>query len=171
MDTALAIGGWTAFGVAIGVGLLLDLLGLFGNWIILGAVAVAWAATGFEHFNVWTLVILTVLAIVGEVLETAAAGYGAAKFGGGRGAIVAAVAGCLIGAVAGTPVFPIVGTLLGACVGAFAGAALYEYLMLEKSVRASMWTGLGAAIGKALGIFAKLFVGFAMLLVALLTFS
>jgi uncharacterized protein YqgC (DUF456 family) len=170
MDTALAILGWSAFGIAVVVGLGLDLLGLFGNWIILGAVVIAWILTGFEHFGWYGIGAMLVLAILGEVLETAAAGYGASKFGGSKGSILAALVGCLGGAVLGTPVFPIIGTLIGACVGAFVAAALYEYIKHEKEAGEAMWTGLGAALGKVAGLFAKLLMGLAMLVAATLTY-
>jgi uncharacterized protein len=170
MALFLAILGWTSFGIAILVGLVLDLVGLFGNWIILAAVALAWLATGFEHFTPLALVILLVLAVVGEVLEAVASGYGAAKFGGGKGSVVASVVGCILGAIVGTPVFLVIGTLVGACLGAFLAAALYEYIVMEKHPGKAAWTGFGAALGKVLGLFAKTLVGFIMLIVAALSF-
>jgi hypothetical protein len=173
MDNALVASGWGLFGLAIIVGLGLDLVGLFGNWIILAAVALAWLATGFSHFGVVGLIIMTGFAVLGEVLETLLAGYGARKFGGSKGSMVAALVGCLLGAMFGTPLIPvpIVGTLIGACLGAFVGAALYEYIKLEKKAGEAMWTGLGAALGKVGGVFAKLFCGMAMLIAAYFTFS
>lgn len=170
MTLFLAVVGWTLYAVAILVGLVLDLLGLFGNWIILGATALAWALTGMQHFTLTALVVMLVLAVLGEVVEAAAAGFGAVRFGGNRRTMLAAVVGCLLGAVAGTPWFPVVGTLAGACLGAFAGAALHEYIVMERAPGGAMWTGLGAALGKVLGLFAKTFVGLLMLAVAALTF-
>lgn len=171
-STALAVTGWSLFGLAVLAGLLLDLLGLFGNWIILAAIVLAWVATGFSHFGWMGLLFITGLAVLGEVLETAAAGYGAAKFGGGRGSIVAALIGCFGGAIVFTPIIPIplVGTLVGACLGAFLAATLYEYIQMEKQMHHALWTGLGAALGKVAGLFAKLLAGLAMLVVAALTY-
>ena len=170
MDMALTITGWTLFGVAVATGLVLDLVGLFGNWVILGAVAAAWALTRFAHFTVWTLVILALLALAGEAIEMLASSYGAKRFGGGKGAMVAALVGCLAGAVVGTPWFPLVGTLLGACLGAFLAATAYEFVVVEKAASAALWTGLGAALGKVAGMFAKLLMGLAMLAAAAMTF-
>ncbi len=171
MDNALVATGWSLFGLAIIAGLGLDLVGLFGNWIILAAVALAWVATGFDHFGILGLGCMVGFAVLGEVLETALAGYGARKFGGSKGSMVAALVGCLLGTIPGTAVLPIVGTLIGACLGAFVGAALYEYIKLEKKAGEAMWTGLGAAIGKVGGVFAKLFCGVAMLIIAALTYN
>lgn len=170
--TILVAFGWIVFGVAILVGLALDLLGLFGNWIILAAMLGAWAFSGFTYFGWQGLALMVALAIAGEALETIAAGYGAKKFGGGKGSIVAALAGCILGAILFTPLIPIplVGTLIGACLGAFVGAALYEYIQMEKKVHQALWTGLGAALGKVAGVFAKLAMGFGMLIVAAMTF-
>jgi hypothetical protein len=169
-QSMMEITGWSLFTLAILAGLALDLVGLFGNWIIFAAVTLAWVFTGFEAFSWVTLVLLLLLAVIGEVLETGLAGYGAKKFGGSKGAMIPTIIGCLIGAVLGTPLFPIIGTIIGACMGAFVAATLYEYIVHERGVKSSMWTGTGAAIGKVGGLFAKLFCGFAMLAVAALTF-
>lgn len=171
-STTLAITGWSLFALAIVLGLLLDMIGLFGNWIILGAVVIAWVATGFEHFGWVGLLFMTALAVLGEFLEFVAAGYGAAKFGGGRGTFFAALVGCLVGAAAFTFFIPIplIGTLIGACLGAFFAAALYEYIQMERQVHQAMWTGFGAALGKVGGIFAKFLAGIIMLIIAALTF-
>lgn len=166
METALSVVGWTAFALAIVAGLALDLVGLFGNWIILGAVAIAWAVSGFEHFSLAALLVLLVLAILGEALEAVLAGFGAKRFGGDKGTMVAAIAGAVFGAMAGTPILPIVGTLLGACAGAFVGAALYEYIQREKGVQQAVWSGVGATLGRIGGLFAKTFIGVMMLVAA-----
>lgn len=170
--TTLTITGWSLFALAVLAGLVLDLLGLFGNWIILGAVVIAWVATGFEHFGWVGLLFMTGLAVMGEVLETAAAGYGAAKFGGGRGTIVSALIGCFAGAILFTPLIPVplIGTVIGACLGSFLAAALYEYIQMERKAHQALWTGFGAALGKVGGIFAKLLAGVIMLVIAAMTF-
>ena len=160
--------GWILFGLVIAAGIVLNFLGLFGNWLILAAIATVAAISGFEHFGVTALVILLVLAILGEILEALASGAGAAKFGGGKGAMVASVIGCIVGAIAGTPLIPIpiIGTVIGACLGAFLGAAGYEYSRQNKDLEGAVKVGIGAALGKVAGIFAKSFIGFAMLGIA-----
>lgn len=166
----LAVIGWTLFVIAIIAGLMLDLVGLFGNWIILLAAVAAYAATGFVHWGIWVMVLLVGFAIVGEVLESVAAGFGAARYGGGRGAIVASLIGSIAGAVFGTPLMPIVGTLLGACAGAFGGAMLHEWLLMRQHPGTAMKTGFGAALGRVAGMFAKLIVGIVMVLLLVFTF-
>ncbi len=170
MSAALAIAGWSLFVVAVMAGIVLNLVGLFGNWVILAALVALWACTGLVHFGALALIALAGLAVLGEVLEMLASSYGASKFGGGKGAMAAALVGCIAGAIVGTPWFPIVGTLIGACLGAFAGAAGYEVLITQKDARTAAWTGLGAALGKIGGLLAKFAMGVIMLVVALLTY-
>ena len=170
MTTALAVLGWSVFGLAVCAGLLLDLVGLFGNWIILGAVAAAWFVTGFGHFGGWAVLAMLILAVLGEAIEVVAASLGASKFGGGKGAALAAMFGCLAGAVVGTPMFPLLGTLAGACLGAFAAAAAYEIAIMRKSIQGAVRTGFGATLGKIGGLLAKMLIGLLILLVAALTY-
>ncbi len=171
MTSLLVITGWILFGLGIVVALILDLVGLFGNWVILGEIVLVWGLSGQAYFDSYLgLGGLLGLAILGEVLETALAGYGAKKFGGSKGSMVAALVGCLGGAVLGTPLFPVVGTLIGACVGAFAAAGVYDYLQHERGVKDAALIGAGAALGKVGGLFAKLFCGIAMLVVAYIIF-
>ncbi len=170
MAAFLIIVGWICFALAVLVGLALDLAGLFGNWVILGALVAVWVASGFDHFGPWSLAACTCLALLGEAAEAVAAGFGAKRFGAGKGAMVAAVVGCLVGSVAGTPWFPIVGTLTGACLGAFMAAVFYQYVVAEKQTHDAFRTGFGAALGMVAGLFAKFLVGLGMLVVAALTF-
>jgi uncharacterized protein YqgC (DUF456 family) len=173
MDTALLVLGWSAFALAVVTGLALNLLGLFGNWIILGALGLAWLAYGMAPFGWAGIAAIVALAVLGEILETLFAGLGAKTFGGSKGGMVAALVGTLLGAVAGSGLIPIpiVGTLVGAFAGAFAGAALYEYLQQDATVKQSIWIGTGAALGKLGGIFAKFSCGLVMLAVAWATWS
>lgn len=171
MGSVLAVFGWLGFGIAVAVGLALDLVGLFGNWVILAAIGAAWAFTGFTHFGAWTLAVLTGLAVLGEVIETLAAALGAKRFGGDRGAALSAFGGAITGAIVGTPILPVIGTLAGACAGAFLGAAAHEILLMRRNAGDAAWTGLGAALGRIAGLLAKLAIGISMLIVAALTYN
>src|SRR5690554_1151616 len=158
------------FFVAILLGLALNVLGLFGNWVILLAIMTAWLLTDFIHFGPWALLIMFLLCVMGEVLETALAGYGARRFGGSKGAMVMALVGCIVGAILGSPVFPIVGTIAGGAAGAFAGASIYEFLRHKKAFKEALWTGFGAGMGKMGGIAAKFGCGTLILLIAFLSY-
>lgn len=166
MATTLAIAGWTLFALAVLVGIGLNVFGLFGNWIILSAVVAAWLVSGFTYFSIWSILVLLALAGLGELLEAIAAGYGASKFGGTRGTMVASIVGAIAGAMLGAPLGLIIGALAGGLAGAFAGAILYELIQAQKSYQEAVWTGFGAALGKLGGVFAKLMIGFIMLATA-----
>jgi uncharacterized protein YqgC (DUF456 family) len=170
MATTMLILAWVLFSLCIVAGLLLDLVGLFGNWVILLGAVAFWGMTGLEHFGFWGLGGMLLFAVIGEVLETALAGYGAKKFGGSKGSIVAALVGCLVGSVVGTPLFPIIGTLIGAVLGAFAFAAGYEYIQFRQGVGMAAKVGVGAALGKIGGLIAKFACGVAMLGAAFFTY-
>lgn|GEM_PF-267464 len=170
MSIVLSILGWTLLGLAVTVGLALNLVGLFGNWVILSALAITWAATGLEHFGVWVMVLFLLLAILGEVIEMFAAGYGASKFGGGRGAALSSLIGCIAGAILGSPWFPLIGTLAGAILGAFAGAVLFELLVEKKMASDAVRTGVGAALGRTGAVLAKVVIGLVMLAIAVWTY-
>lgn len=171
--TILAVLGWILFGVAILIAIALNLVGLFGNWIILGAVVVAYAISGTTYFSLTGIIILFVIAAIAEATEAIAAGYGAAKFGGGKGAIVSAIVGTILGAIIFTPVIPIplIGTVIGACLGAFIGATAWELSQQrEEGIDGAVRVGFGAALGKVAGLLAKSIAGFIMLGVAAWTF-
>lgn len=170
MATVLVVLGWVALALTILAGLILDLVGLFGNWVILAALGVFWAVSGYAHFGALGLGLMVGLAVLGEIIEALAAGFGAAKFGGNRGAVISALLGCIAGAIVGTPLFPLVGTVLGACVGAFGAAFAHELLLMRKDASSAAWTGFGAALGKVGGMLAKLIAGLAMLAVAVFTY-
>jgi len=169
MATLGAVVLWTVFSLLVLSGLALNMVGLFGNWVILLAIVIVWVSTGFVHFGWIGLGIILALAIIGEVLEAGAAAVGAQRFGGTKGTMVAAIVGAIAGGVLGTPVLPVIGTLLGAIVGAFVAAALYEIIQSDKPLGQAMYTGFGAAIGKVGGILAKFSMGILMLLAAWLT--
>jgi uncharacterized protein YqgC (DUF456 family) len=139
--------------------LLLDLLGLPGNWLMVaGTLLVAWLQPGM--FSVWTLVAGVILAAVGEVLELLSGALGARKGGAGRRGSAGALLGGVIGAIVGTVAIPIpvLGSLLGACAGACVGAWYLE-LSGGRDFRASVQAGIGAGVGRALGTVIKLAVG------------
>jgi len=166
MATFGAVFLWTVFSLLVVSGMLLNMLGLFGNWLILAALLIVWISTGFVHFGWVGIALFLVLAILGEIFEAGASAIGAHQFGGTKGTMVAAVVGAIGGGILGTPILPIIGTLLGAIIGAFVAAALYEVIQSEKPLGQALYTGFGAAMGKVGGILAKFSMGVLMLLAA-----
>jgi len=139
--------------------ILLIPLGLPGTWLILG-VAVGYAALTHESIGWVSIVVVGVLAIVGEVLEFMLAGRYARKYGGSKRAGWGAIIGGMVGAFVGIPV-PVVGPMVGAFIGAFAGALLFE---LAGGTRAGPATRVatGALLGRVMAAAMKVGIGVVM---------
>ena len=116
--------------------LALTIIGLPGNWVMAAiAAAMTFYAADSQVYAMSPLALgcVLALAVLGEVIETAAGAAGVKRLGGSRRAAVLAIAGSMIGAIAGlfigSPV-PVIGSvivslLLGG-VGAAVGASLGE---------------------------------------------
>ena len=144
-----------------GLSLLLVLFSLPGNWLIVSATAMfAWWKRDEGIFSIYTLIAITVLAVIGEIIEFFAGAGGAKKAGASWLASLSAIAGAMIGAAMGTvfiPV-PILGTLLGACIGAGLATLGVETLG-GKKIDHSFKSGLGAGIGVFMGTTSKFAIG------------
>lgn len=144
-----------------GMAAALTFLFLPGNWImVITTIVFAWWQWDARPFSAPTLVIIVLLALIGEVVEMFAGVGGARRVGaGGRGAI-GALLGAMLGAIVGTFVIPIplFGTLLGACLGAGLLSGLMERqtgMRPDQSFR----TGMGAGLGVLMGMTTKLAIG------------
>ena len=151
--------------------LFLTLLGMPGNWLMVAVTAVyasfvpaqSPAALGWK-----TVLVLLLLAALGEVVELLAGAMGTARAGGSRrGAVLALVgslAGGLLGMFVGLPiplVGPILAAVLFAAVGAMTGAILGE-LHSGRDVSASWRIAKLAFWGRLAGTAGKLLLGAAM---------
>jgi uncharacterized protein YqgC (DUF456 family) len=139
--------------------ILLIPLGLPGTWVMLGA-AVAYAAMTHESIGWVSIVIVGVLAIIGEILEFMLAGRYARRYGGSKRAGWGAMVGGVVGAFAGIPL-PVIGSMIGSFLGAFAGALLFE---LAGGVRAgpAAKVATGALLGRVTAAALKVGIGFVM---------
>lgn len=149
-------------------GLFLNILGLFGLWLLIsGYVVYAWL-TGWNHFVGWPSVgTLLGLAIVAELAEFFAGAAGSSAAGGRKRGALGAIVGALIGGIVASFLIPIpvVGTVVGACLGAFVGASIAEFY--DRDWQHAVRVGYGAAKGRFMGIVIKSVIGVLMLLIAL----
>jgi uncharacterized protein len=151
-------------------------LGLPGNWAMVAiAVTMHWAISpaSFLHFQVWAVVVLVVIASVGEVIEFAAGAAGVGKMGGARRSAALAVVGSLVGAIVGLFVgspIPIVGNVIASLilggVGAWSGAVLGER-WAGKTWDGSIQIGAAAFWGRLFGTLGKSLCGVAMVVFTL----
>ena len=92
------------------IGLILIPFGLPGTWII-AAAALGYSLLVPGSVGMFTVICVTVLAVIGEALEWVLTAKYARKYGGSKRASWGAVIGGMIGAFIGIPV-PIVGPVL-----------------------------------------------------------
>lgn len=141
-------------------------LGLPGTFLILFAALIYGWATGFALIQWSTLGWLTLLAVVGEVLELlSSAGIGG-DTSPSRREQIAAIAGAIVGSLLGAPLLLGLGALLGALLGAFAGASLA--VASEGASRAeAIRSGWNALRGRFLGFVVKTAIAVAMIVILL----
>jgi uncharacterized protein YqgC (DUF456 family) len=146
--------------LALLVGLALIPFGLPGLWLMVGA-ALVYSVAYPQQLGVFTLIAITLLAVVAEVIEFVLAGRFARRYGGSRRAGWGAIIGSIAGAIVGVPV-PLVGSVIGAFAGAFAGALVAE-LTRGSEVRAATRVATGALLGRAAAVAIKVAIGVALL--------
>ncbi len=141
--------------------------GLPGTFIILGASVLYGWYGGFSDITVKVIVILIVLALVGELIEFLLGILGSKKYDSSNRAIVGSIIFGIIGAILGAPFFFGIGAVVGAFAGAFAGAIIVE-LSQGKKMDEAIKSGWGAFIGRVAGTVSKGAVGIAMIAVTVL---
>lgn len=140
--------------------LVLIALGLPGLWVMIASAVVYNVTTHTSAIGWFTLVAVTLLALIAEFIEFTLSAKYARKYGGSRRAGWGAMIGGMAGAFIGVPV-PIVGPLIGAFVGSFVGALAGE-LSVGSSSSASARVAKGALIGRVLATAMKMGVGSAI---------
>lgn len=171
----LQVVGVITFGVVCALAWCATWLSMPGNWMIVGvAGVVAWGIRPSTPFDIHqgTVLVLALLAVAGEVLETLTGAAGTAKLGGSRRGMMLSVLGAVVGSILGVGVglpVPLVGSALaavfGGAFGAFAGAVVGEHW--KGAPTDQRWeVGRAAFLGRLAGTAAKLVVGAIMCVVA-----
>ena len=147
------------------IGLLLIPFGLPGLWVIvLGILGYGWL-TDFRTLGAGFLVLVILLAILGEVVEAWVGFRFARRYGGSSRAGWGALVGGLIGAIVGVPV-PVIGSVVGGFVGAFLGAAVFEYSRARRT-EGAVKAGWGAVLGRAAAAAVKMAIGIVLVVASL----
>ncbi len=144
-------------GLCLLVGWLLAVFQLPGTWFIVAATAVYDWHFGWRSITWQVLAVMALLAAAAEVADLLAGMKGAQKAGASRAASWGALAGGFGGMIALTPLIPIpiLGSILGGLLGCFGGAfAVERYFHGDTGKSAKV--GLGAAIGRLVGLLIKL---------------
>jgi uncharacterized protein YqgC (DUF456 family) len=147
------------------IGLISILFGFPGNFLILvNSVLYGWYG-GFKEITVKVVIVLIVLAILGEVSEFVLGVIGSKKHESSTEAIVGSIVGGILGAVWGAAFLFGIGSIIGAFIGAFAGAFVVEYVRI-KNIDQALRSGWGAFVGRVGGMITKGIIAIAMISIA-----
>jgi uncharacterized protein len=138
-------------------GLLLIPFGLPGLWVIVLAIIGFGWLTDFRTMSAGLLILVIVLALLGELAEAWIGFRFAQRYGGSRRAGWGALIGGLVGVMVGVPI-PVIGSVIAGFVGAFLGAALFEYTRARQAEGAAR-AGWGAVLGRAAAVGIKMGLG------------
>ncbi|RNC71450.1 MAG: DUF456 domain-containing protein [Desulfuromonadales bacterium] len=120
--------------------------------VYLGLLLAAWI-DGFQRVGWVTLAVLAMLVLVSFAVEILVTGHGARRSGASRAAVIGASVGTIVGLFFGIP---------GLVVGPFLGAVGGELLATRDLAQAGR-AGIGAWLGIAVGVGAKLALVFMMI--------
>jgi uncharacterized protein YqgC (DUF456 family) len=130
-------------------------LGIPGGWIAFGGIFVYDIATGFSTVGWKWLIVMAVILLVGELIESLLGLVYVAHKGATKWGVLGAFVGGIAGAIGGTFIVPFVGSIFFGLIGAFAFAVLFEYLYY-RSLDQALRTGFFAFIGKLGAMFVKM---------------
>ena len=137
-------------------------LGLPGIWVQVAAAALLVLASKGALLGWGWVGVFVGLALVGEVIEFLSGQWGTRRFGGSRRAGWGALIGGLVGAVVGGIPIPVIGSIVMSFVGTFVGAVIGE--MSAQRAGPDVRVGMGAVLGRALGVATKLALGILILI-------
>ncbi|UCG52640.1 MAG: DUF456 domain-containing protein [Candidatus Latescibacterota bacterium] len=156
------------FYVILSLSLLSTMIGVPGNWILVGLALIVGLVTGFSKLTIWYFLLCVGLAVVGEIIESFLGMVVVAKRGGGKLGILGSFVGGIIGVILGSAFVPPLGSVLFGFVGAFAGAVLGElakHRQMDTAIRIGFWS----FVGRVAAIAGKLSVGCVILWIIITT--
>ena len=151
----------------------LNTSGAPGNWIMLGLASLySWLMPNESPygFGIFVILIILILAIIGEILEFITSAISTKKAGGTKRGMWFSVIGSIIGSFAGIFVgipIPIIGSLIAALLFSGVGALLGAYYgeKVEGKNNQEAWkVGVSSFTGRILGSLFKIICGFIALI-------
>ena len=155
------------------ISLSLNASGAPGNWIMLGVASFySWLMPNESPygFGIFIILIILMLATIGEILEFFTGAISTKKAGGTkRGvwfSVIGSIIGSLLGVFVGIPI-PIIGSLIAALLFSGVGALLGAYYgekVEGKNFQEAWKVGVSSFIGRILGSLFKMICGFIALI-------
>lgn len=150
------------------ISLVMTALRLPGIWLIVATGVVYGWWSEWESVDLTILLILSGIALLGELVEFGMSVFTSRKAGASNRAAWGGLIGGLVGMILFSIPVPIIGTVIGALLGCFAGAMIGE-LTVKNQIGQGVKVGFFAAVGFVLGTVAKL--AFAMIMSGILVGS
>jgi uncharacterized protein YqgC (DUF456 family) len=157
MEAILVRSGLVLLYVFLFATLALTVLGLGGNWVLVGAALVI-VLSGLGTMSWVWLAVIVAIALLGEAIEALLGFAVVAKRGGTRWGMAGMFAGGVAGVILGGPVAPPVGSVAIGFLGTFLGGAAGEYLRSRRA-REAVRVGFWAFVGRSLATAGKLAAG------------
>lgn len=158
--------GLLVFFVVLLAGMAIIPFGLPGTWLQIGATVVLLLASSGTKMSWLWIGAFVLVALVGEGIEFLSGQWGAKRFGGSSKAAWGALIGGVGGAFCGSLIpVPLVGSVIASFIGTFSGAVIGQ-MREEKTKSPNMRVGLGAVIGRAVGVAFKLFIALVIFIVS-----
>lgn len=140
-----------------------------GNFIVLGfSLLLAWYE-GFQQLSFKIIIVLTVIAVLAELVDFVIGVAGAKRYKSSNRAIFVSIILGLIVGIWFSPLFFGLGALIGAFAGAYIGALLYE-LVSGRNLHESLHSAWGVFLGKLGGVFSKVAMGLIMVFITVKSF-
>lgn len=138
------------------ISLMATLIGLPGNWCIIILTVLMAFFTHWQIISITTTVIVVLVLLAGELLETVLAFLGMKKYKPLKWTYIATFIGGIVGGLVGTSVFPLVGSIIGAAIGVFICTYICESYISPGNVADKV--AKRAMIGTLVGISIKFII-------------
>ncbi|MBN1545362.1 MAG: DUF456 domain-containing protein [Syntrophaceae bacterium] len=163
----LEIAGMTLFILMLFLGIFTTVFGFPGTVIILVDAVIYALLTGFDKIGFKIILVLIILAVLGEAIDFGLSMAGAERFGASKKGVWASIIGGIIGIAIMSPFFYGLGMLAGAFLGGFAGVFISEILR-QRAFKPALRAGYGSILGRAAAMLTKGFICLVMIIVVLI---
>ena len=157
----------TLFILSLFLGIFSTVFGFPGTIIILVDVIIYALFAGFGRIGFKIILVLIVLAVLGEAIDFGLSMAGAQRFGASKKGVLASIFGGMIGAAIMSPFFYGLGTVAGLFLGGFTGIIIVETLR-QSGFKPALRASYGSMLGRIAAMFAKGFICMVMIVIVLI---
>jgi uncharacterized protein len=163
----LEIAGMTFFVLMLFLGIFTTVFGFPGTIIILIDAIIYALFNGFDRIGFKIILVLVILAVLGEAIDFGLSMAGAQRFGASKKGVWASIVGGMIGAAIMSPFFYGLGMFSGTFLGGFAGVFVVE-MIRQRDFKPALRASFGSIMGRVAAMLAKGFICLVMIIVVLI---